>query len=309
MVVPLVVGKKPLGVLSFVTAESARRYGSEELILATEIARRASLAIENARAYTEAREAVETRDNFLAIASHELRTPLSALSVLISSLVRAAGHGRLSKLTPEALLARLVKAERQITQVGRLVDRLLDVSRLSTRDLHLEREQTDLAELAREVLSRYEEPVVEAGGRLDLAVGGPATGWWDRSRLDQVLTNLVSNAVKYAPGARISVSVSSGSSGNVRLSVRDDGPGIAAEDQERIFEQFERATQSESQPGMGLGLWLVRRIATAHGGAVTVDSTPGNGATFTVVLPVGDRGSARSAEHLPVETQKEIVPI
>ncbi len=158
MVVPLIVGKKPIGVLSFVTAESARRYGTEDLILATED-RGARLARdrERARATPKRARRVQTRDNFLAIASHELRTPLSALSVLISSLVRAASQGRLLKLTPEALLARMVKAERQVTQVGRLVDRLLDVSRLSTRDLHLEREQTDLAEIAREVISRYED--------------------------------------------------------------------------------------------------------------------------------------------------------
>src|SRR5204863_5444671 len=140
-------GKEALGALTFVTAESGRRYGAEDLILATEIGRRASLAIENARAYTEAREAVRTRDNFLAIASHELRTPLSALTVLVSSLVRAAAQGRLLKLTPEALTERLGKAERQMTQLGRLIDRLLDVSRLSSRDLHLERERADLVEI------------------------------------------------------------------------------------------------------------------------------------------------------------------
>ena len=139
------------------------------MILATEIGRRASLAIENARAYTEAREAVRTRDNFLAIASHELRTPLSALSVLISSLVRAAASGRLLKLTPQALSDRMTKAERQTTQLGRLVDRLLDVSRLSTRDLALERERTDLADIARDVISRYEDAAAETGSRIELS--------------------------------------------------------------------------------------------------------------------------------------------
>jgi PAS domain S-box-containing protein len=298
MVMPLVAGKEAIGVLSFVTAESARRYGSEDLILGTEIAHRASLAIENARAYREAREAVQTRDNFLAIASHELRTPLSALSVLISSLVRAAAQGRLLKLTPEALLARMTNAERQIAQVGRLVDRLLDVSHLSTRDLRLEREHADLAEIAREVISRYEDVAAEAGGRIELAVTGPTNGWWDRSRLDQVVTNLVGNAVKYARGAPIWVSVGSGSSGHARLTVRDEGPGIDDRDRERIFGQFERATESESQPGMGLGLWLVRRIVTAHGGTVNVDSAPGRGATFTIVLP-GAEGATTTSRESP----------
>jgi len=308
MVVPLVVGKKSIGVMSFVAAESARRYGTEDLILATEIARRASLAIENARAYTEAREAVQTRDNFLAIASHELRTPLSALSVLISSVVRAASQGRLTKLGPEALLTRMVKAERQMAQVARLVDRLLDVSRLSTQDLRLEREQTDLADIVRGVIARYEEAAAEAGSRIELAVAGVTTGWWDRSRIDQMVTNLVGNAVKHAPGASITVSVSSGTSGYARLMVHDEGPGVPTEDHERIFGQFERATDSDNnRPGMGLGLWLVRKIATAHGGTVTLDSEPGSGATFIVLLPTGDRVAAAATEQSPAHGGKKIV--
>src|SRR5436190_2475414 len=296
MVVPLMAGKEALGALTFVTAESGRRYGAEDLILATEIGRRASLAIENARAYTEAREAVRTRDNFLAIASHELRTPLSALTVLVSSLVRAAAQGRLLKLTPEALTERLGKAERQMTQLGRLIDRLLDVSRLSSRDLHLERERADLVEITRDVISRYDDVAAEAGGSIELTCAGPSVGSWDRSRLDQVVTNLVGNAVKYAGGGPIQVSISSGSSGHVRLTVRDQGPGIPIADQERIFGQFERAADSENMPGMGLGLWLVRRIVTAHGGAITLSSNPGQGATFSVLLPVGDRGATTPDE-------------
>jgi len=302
MVVPLMVGKEAIGTLTFLTAESGRRYGTQDLILATEIGRRASLAIENARSYTETREAVRTRDNFLAVASHELRTPLSALSVLISSLVRAAASGRLLKLSPEALTQRMVKAERQMTQLGRLVDRLLDVSRLSTRDLRLEREQTDLADIARDVISRYEDAAAETGSTIELLTAGPTIGWWDRGRLDQAVTNLVGNAVKYGQGAPITVSISSGASGHVRLTVRDGGPGIPLEDQERIFGQFERSSESENVPGMGLGLWLARRIVTAHGGAINLDSVPGEGATFSVVLPVGAQPAPGGGEDLPERT-------
>jgi len=285
IVVPLIVGLKPFGAVSFITAESGRHYGPQDLILATEIARRASLAVENARAYTEARTAVQTRDNFLAIASHELRTPLSALTVLTSSLVRAANHDRLAKLGPEGLKERMLKAERQTGQLARLVDRLLDVSRLSTRDLRLERAQTDLTEVARDVIARYEDMAAESGSRIELKVSGPTVGFWDHSRMDQVVTNLVGNAVKYGAGAPIVVSINTGGSGYVRLTVRDEGPGIPPEHQEQIFGQFERGAAPENLPGMGLGLWLVRRIVTAHGGTVTLDSRPGAGATFTVIVP------------------------
>jgi PAS domain S-box-containing protein len=297
MVVPLIVGQRPFGVVSFVAAESGRRYGPEDLVLATEVVRRASLAVENARAYTEARLAVQTRDNFLAIASHELRTPLSGLTVLMSSLVRAADQGRLVQLGPEALKDRMLKAERQTRQLARLIDRLLDVSRLSTRDLLLERERADLGEIVRDVISRYEDAAAETGSRISLTVSGQPVGSWDRSRIDQVVTNLVGNAVKYGAGAPILVSVTAGASGHTRLTVRDEGPGIPSEHQERIFEQFERAGQAEHLPGMGLGLWLARRIVTAHGGTVTVDSSPGRGATFTVILPSG-QAREKSPENL-----------
>jgi len=286
MVVPLSVRKEAIGTLTFLTSESGRRYGPQDLILATEIGRRASLAIENARAYTEAREAVRTRDNFLAIASHELRTPLSALSVLISSFVRAAESGRLLTLSTDVLAERLKRAERQVSQLGTLVDRLLDISHLSTQDLRLQREECDLVEIARDVVSRFEDAAADVGGRIEFKTAAPVVGWWDRSRLDQVVTNLVANAVKYGQGAAITVSVSSGSSGHVRLTVRDEGPGIPLEHQERIFEQFESATTAESLPGMGLGLWLVRRIVTAHGGVVSLESVLGKGTAFSVVLPV-----------------------
>lgn len=300
MVVPLIVGDRPFGVVSFVTAESGRRYGEQDLMLAMEITRRASLAIENARAYTEAKVAVETRDNFLAIASHELRTPLSALSVLTSSLVRAAGQGRLMQLGAEALKERLLKAERQTRQLTRLVERLLDVSRLSTRDLQLDREPVDFAEVVREVVARYEDAIADAGSRIDVELAGSTTvGYWDRGRLDQVVANLLGNAIKYGGGAAINVSVSSGTSGHIRLTVKDEGPGVAQEDQARIFEQFERAAPNENLPGMGLGLWLVRRIVAAHGGTVTLDSRPGEGAAFTVVLPTSLRATAEAAQSVP----------
>jgi PAS domain S-box-containing protein len=284
MVVPLIVGKKPFGVVSFATAESGRRYGPGDLIVATEIARRASLAVENARSYREAQTAVQTRDNFLAIASHELRTPLSGLTMLMTSLVKSAVDGRLFQLSPEALQERLVKAERQARQLARLVDRLLDVSRLSSRDVQLERELADLGEIVRDVLSRFEDVISENGCTVDLQTEGSLVGMWDRSRLDQVVTNLVGNALKYGAGTRVTISVIAGWSGQVRLTVRDEGPGIPLADQERIFSQYERAA-SHGHAGMGLGLWLVRRFVTAHGGTVTVDSAPGKGATFKVILP------------------------
>jgi PAS domain S-box-containing protein len=286
IVAPLIVGHAPFGVVTFIAAESGRRYSQDDLRLATEVALRASLAVENARAYSEARAAIEVRDNFLSIASHELRTPLSGLTVLMTSLLRAAERDRLTQLGPDAIKARLAKAERQMRQIVVLVDRLLDMSRLSSHDMQLDLAPMDLGELARDVVSRLEDAAADVGGSIELVVGEPCTGRWDRGRLDQVITNLVTNAIKYGGGSPITVSVGgTGVSERARLTVRDRGPGIPEEHQERIFGQFERAA-TPSSPGMGLGLWLVRRIVTAHGGAVTLTSSPGQGATFNVVLPL-----------------------
>jgi signal transduction histidine kinase len=299
IIVPLRIGPEPFGALSFIAAESGRRYGSQDLILATEIGRRASLAVENARAYAEARAAVQVRDNFLSIASHELRTPLSALTILMTSLVRAANQGRLLQLGAEALKDRMLKGERQTKQLTRLVDRLLDVSRLSSRDMQLELGETDLAEVVREAIVRLEDAAADEGISIDLETTGPAIGRWDRSRLDQVVTNLLANAIKYAPGSRVVVQVARAGPALIRLAVKDDGPGIPAEAQERIFDQFARAASSNS-PGMGLGLWIVKRVVTAHGGTVTLDSAPGDGACFTVTLPL------EAAAAPPVLTSAEV---
>jgi signal transduction histidine kinase len=148
------------------------------------------------------------------------------------------------------------------------------------------------------VISRFEDVAAEKGARIDLRVQGSTVGFWDRGRLDQVVTNLLGNALKYGAGAPVALSLSSGSSGYVRLAVRDEGPGIPIDDQERIFSQYERAA-SYGFGGMGLGLWLVRRIVTAHGGTVRLDSTPGQGATFIVILPLGPEMADGAATPLP----------
>ena len=298
MIVPLVVGGKPFGVVSFIASESGRRYGKQDMILATEVGRRASLAVENARSYSDVRTALQVRDNFLSIASHELRTPLSALTIIMTSLVRAANQGRLLQLGAEGLRDRMLKGERQTRQLTHLVDRLLDVRVLSSLELALEITEVDLTEVAREAISRLEDAAADTGSTIELEVNGPSTGRWDGGRIDQVITNLVANAIKYAPGSRVVVSIAAAQPGHVEIAVADEGPGIPAQDQERIFGQYERAAASSSA-GMGLGLWIVKRIVAAHGGTVRLESGPGPGARFAVILPV-EPPEARSTDRRDV---------
>jgi signal transduction histidine kinase len=173
-------------------------------------------------------------------------------------------------------------------QVGRLtllINSLLDVSSITAGRLVLEREDVDLAQLVREVIEREEDALAEARCEVRLEAPAPAVGRWDRLRLDQVVTNLVSNAMKFGAGKPIRVAVGI-DGGTARVVVEDEGIGISAEAQARIFERFERAVSGRNFGGLGLGLWISRQIVQQSGGRIGVESQPGAGARFTVELPI-----------------------
>jgi PAS domain S-box-containing protein len=238
-------------------------------------------------ARAEAQAALRAREEFLSIASHELRTPVSALVLQLEALRRGAGH-----LSTEQLLTRTETARRGTQRLQRLVEVLLDVSRSSYEpmELRLELEQVDLAALAREVAGRFAEQLAQAGCALHVHAPEPVLGTWDALRLEQVVTNLLSNAAKYGAGHPVELRV--GMQGaSAWLSVRDGGIGIAPEDQGRLFERFGRVVSERHYGGFGLGLWIVRRICEALGGSVGVQSAAGQGSLFTVELPLA--GPAR----------------
>lgn len=282
LIVPLTARGRTLGALSLIYAESERRYRASDLPLMEELGRRAGIAVDNARLYTEARRAIELRDEFLSIASHELRTPLTSLALQVSALQR-------SLKRPETTLAKVAAkidtVDRQVGRLTLLVNALLDVSRASAGRLQLTLEPVDLAEVAREVAARLQLDAQNAGCALSLDLPPSLVGNWDRMRLDQVLTNFLSNAIKYGPGQPIEVSLRQRGDRAV-LSVRDHGIGIAADDQARIFERFGRAVSPEHYGGLGLGLWIVKVYVDAMGGTVGVESEPGRGSTFSVELPL-----------------------
>lgn len=230
------------------------------------------------------RAALRTRDAFLTIASHELRTPLTPLALQLQSVLRVVR--REGNIAPERLLEKLDKANRQVAHLEQLVRGMLDVSRLSEGRLVLEPEQeVDLGELVREVAERM-APVFERGGvEVSLEVGHGLTGRWDRARLAQVVANLLDNAVKYGCGRPIQAIVREAPGGQAQLVVRDQGLGISAADQARVFGQFERAVSERHFAGFGLGLWIARQVVEGHGGRIEVESAPERGSTFTVTLP------------------------
>ena len=228
---------------------------------------------------TKLANAVRARDDFLAIASHELKTPLTALQLHVETLVRRRGEGG-------AAVERAGEAiRRQVARLAALVNTLLDVSRLNESRLQLRLEPVDLAAVVHEVAGRFAAEAEHVGSPIHVEGEGPIPGLWDRLRVEQVVTNLLSNAVKYGDGKPISVRVAGGPR-TASLVVADQGIGIASEEQERIFERFERGGAAQGYGGLGIGLWIARELVVAHGGSIEVESAVGAGAAFHVELPL-----------------------
>jgi PAS domain S-box-containing protein len=246
---------------------------------------------ERNRLYEEARDAVKARDAFLSVAGHEIRTPLSALNITMYQLGR-----QVRGLANEKAIDLAARSEKQVARLIRLADELLDVSRISSGSLHLDAEELDLGILARDVVERLEESARRAGCALTLRAPEGLIGFWDRIRLEQVLSNLLTNALKFGAGAPIEVVVSTRGE-TARMTVTDNGIGIHDEDRRRIFERFERAVSGETYPGMGLGLWITREIVEAHGGKIAVESRPGAGARFEVTLPRQTGGDSENPDR------------
>jgi len=235
---------------------------------------------ERKRTERQLTEAIRARDEFLSIASHELRTPLTPLRLQLETLRR-----NVERVVPgDRIVERMDVALRQTQRLAKLVENLLDVSRITSGRMNLELEQCDLAAVAREVAERFSEEAARAGCSLELNLVKDATGLWDRSRLEQVATNLLSNAIKYGPGRPIEVAVSAQEE-LATVAISDQGIGVSPGDAARIFQRFERAVSARHYGGLGLGLYIARQIAEAHGGQIAVAGRPGGGSTFTLTLP------------------------
>ncbi len=234
-----------------------------------------------ARLWRKAKSEVRERDEFLSIASHELRTPVAALQLQLQMLQRAASRST-NELT-HAIEEKVDALERQTRRIGFLVGELLDVSRMRLGRLELVREEIDLSEVARDTVAHLRDEIEKSGSQLLLDLA-PTPGRFDRSRLEQVVTNLLANAAKFGRSKPITLHVAPDGP-RARLRVTDRGIGIPAEDQARIFERFERAVTSQHFGGLGLGLYIARQIVEAHGGEIRIESAPGTGTSFVVVLP------------------------
>jgi PAS domain S-box-containing protein len=292
MVIPLVARGRTLGALTFLCAPGKAPYDALDLAMASDLAQRAALAIDNAGLYQKSQEAIKMREEFLSIASHELRTPLTPLLMQIQSLTRhldRSGDG----IDHERLRRNLDRAERQVDRLRALVETLLDVSRLATRGLRLTLEDVDLGEVLREAASSFAEQSARVNSPLSLSVDKNIHGRWDKLRIEQVVTNLIANAIKYGAGKPIDVILES-EPGIARITVNDQGIGIPQNKLDKIFNRFERAVPTDNYGGLGLGLYVAQQIAEAHGGTINVSSEVGRGSTFVLELPLVTEAKAEN---------------
>jgi signal transduction histidine kinase len=238
-------------------------------------------------------EAVRARDEFLSIASHELKTPLSSVKLQLQIERRRLG-GAHPGGGADGLPKWLAVSLRQVDRLESLIASLLDVTRLRAGQLDLRREDVDLAALVASVVERFSADFARSGTAARLELEHGAAGRWDPERIDQVVTNLLANVVKYAPGAPVEIAVEK-RDGHAVLRVRDHGPGFTEELKERAFHAFERASTSRGIGGLGLGLYISSGIVAAHRGTISIDSQPGTGAEITVRLPLEGLGDGELA--------------
>jgi PAS domain S-box-containing protein len=245
------------------------------------------------------RTALDMRDEFLSIASHELRTPLAALSLQVAGLERAVQRRSAPPEESQRELHRAGRAVAQVERLIRLVDNLFDVSQITAGRLQLQCEPFDLSEAVRAVVNGLAEQANRAGCSVSVTAPEVVVGNWDRFRIEQVVTNLLTNAFKYGAGKPIDVSVDA-TEETARLRVRDQGTGIAPHHTERIFERFERVATGHHRKSLGVGLYIARQVIDAHAGVVRVESSSAEGSTFIVELPRSfepARPSAPPAAH------------
>ncbi len=284
-----VSGHAIYGAITFAMDRSSRHFKPSDVAVGEELGRRVAVAVEHSRLFTNAQEAIRARDDFLSVASHELNTPLTALQLHMDILQQ---HAREES---SKVLNRIEHVRRQVLRLTKLIRNLLDVSRITSGKLALEYEDVDLSEVVRDAVERSEEAGRRAGSAIEVSAHVPVIGRWDRMRIDQVVSNLLTNAIKYGEAKPIDISVES--FGDVaRLSVRDRGMGIPPEEQSKIFERFSRTLSAQRYGGFGLGLWIVHQIVSALGGTIEVSSRPGEGATFVVELPLSQAPHPRKAE-------------
>lgn len=287
MIAPMAAQGKIVGTITFSSSEK-KHYTQSDIHLVEELGRRAALAYENSRLYKLSQKAIEIRNDFLSIASHELNTPITSLKLQLQLTKKSLEMmGRDGTLPVEKFTRSIDASVRQVDRLINLVQVLLDVSRIQSGKLSFQFEMFDLPELVAEVTERFKEVLTSSGCTLDVRGNIPNPVFLDRTRIEQVVINLLTNAVKYAPG-KLELTMKDNGKG-IELVFKDHGKGIPENKLKLIFDRFERASSNETISGLGLGLFIVKQIVDGHGGEVKVQSEIDKGTQFKVLLPYDAR--------------------
>lgn len=284
IIVPIKEREQSFGILTLVSSGKTGPFGEADLKSAEELGRRAGQAIENARLYHHAQNAIRSRDTLVSVSAHELLTPVTGSKLQMQLMRRKLDQGR--EITPELLRKVVDQTERQLDRLHRLVNEMLDLSRINHGKFAIERSHVNLSELLRDLVERSLNQLQSAECTVSTQIEPDITGHLDSYRIEQVVSNLISNTCRYARGASVKVELSRTSPDMACITVADTGIGIQKADQDRIFQRFERVGTINEGSGLGLGLFIVKQIVQAHDGQVLLESEFGKGSTFTVTLPL-----------------------
>jgi len=264
-----------------------QRMETRRQVLALEESRRQQEALlqELRTTQAELQRSLRMRDEFMSMVAHELRTPLNTLFLETQMRTLNLERDNLAAFAPDKLQKMVERDGRQIRSMVRLIDDMLDVSRISSGKLSIRREPVDLSSLVRRLADDLSPYAASTGSTLAVQALEQVSGYWDAFRVEQIVVNLISNALRYGEGQPVEISLAATQNSAV-IEVRDHGIGISGKDQERIFDAFERVVQHDRSGGLGLGLFITKQLVDAHGGAITLQSQPGHGALFSVTLPL-----------------------
>ena len=282
MIVPLFSHRKVFGTITFISTDANLHFTSGDLIIAEELAARASLAFENARLYRQAQNATKLRDEFISIASHELRTPVTSLKVYTQVIAQ---HMRKRKADSE--LPYIEKIDKQLDKLTKLIEDLLNISRMKVGKLRFEESTFSMAGLVKEIVEAVQPTLRKHTLNLDIQHDAYILG--DRDRVGQIIINLITNAIKYSPqGDKVIIAITTTDNQQCLVSVQDFGIGIDKKHIAKIFNRFYQVHDKDGNAfiGLGIGLYLSQQIAQRHGGQIIVDSVKGQGSIFSLLLPI-----------------------
>jgi signal transduction histidine kinase/PAS domain-containing protein len=282
--VPLMIRGKLLGALNFLNTTSRPHFDDDDFYTSLELSRRAAIAIENSKLFRDAQKAIQLRDDFISIASHELKTPITSMKLQMQMATQIIGRDDSGPVDPVYIKNLTEISNRQLEKITRLVEDMLDISRISTGKLAMNFSRKNLAEILEEVLQRFSDQLRAEKITFSSTIEPDVFTYCDSFRIEQVITNLISNAIRY--GKKQPIEFTMKRVGDfAEIKVKDYGIGVNKSNHERIFERFERAVSYNEMSGLGIGLYITKEIVEEHQGKISVESELGKGATFKVVLP------------------------